>query len=115
MDEIRPTKSREVMDLTPKIIAESGEFRLVHQHRDQSSWPTLSDLTLERLGKDALYNPRWDYVTSWVLHPLTKEDGLAIHRKQEEQVRFVLQLLTSRVNALTEALQAAYKDQSRAQ
>lgn len=51
----------------PHIIATRDGYRLVHQVRNESSWPNISDLTLEVERMDAMGELHWVFVNSWCL------------------------------------------------
>jgi hypothetical protein len=51
----------------PAVIAERDGYRLVHQRRDEKTWPNMSDLTLERISEDAMGVPYWRQVVAWTI------------------------------------------------
>jgi hypothetical protein len=74
----------------PKIVASRGNYRLVHQAREASSWPNISDLDLERLETDAMGEAHWLTVTSWCLSERTGRD---LRESGEAQVVAALKML----------------------
>lgn len=62
----------------PHIIATRDGYRLVHQVRNESSWPNISDLTLEEERTDAMGEKHWVFINSWCLGehtpPLREQD-----------------------------------------
>jgi hypothetical protein len=78
------------MKTVPMVIAQSGEYRLVHQIRDLRAWPNMSDLTLERRTTDAMNQEQWSRIDSWCLGPRT---DLSVSRNHEDSVIMALQMI----------------------
>jgi hypothetical protein len=72
----------------PSVLITLDGYRLVHEVRDQTAWPHISDPVLEQLGTDAMGEPRWIYITSWCLGPVT-ESGLK-ERAEEVALRMLV-------------------------
>jgi hypothetical protein len=79
---------------TPVIVAETDTLRLVHTIRDSKRWKDCSDLTLERKDKNAMGEPVWLRVDSWVLSP-RKFAAVLDGRKEDSVIVALNMLLTS--------------------
>lgn len=82
----------------PKIVASRGEYRLVHEPRDEKLWPNVSDLTLEHLATDAMGEAFWEQVDRWCLSEVAENQLLQSEPQMTDVVALKMLLDTGPVS-----------------